>query len=65
MYGDDGFVDKSYLTLVIPWTVACHGPLSMEFSRQEYLSYIWIYIYMASLVAQTVNNLPAMQETRV
>ena len=23
---------------VIPWTVAHQGPLSMEFSRQEYLS---------------------------
>ena len=21
-----------------PWTVACYGPLSMEFSRQEYWS---------------------------
>ena len=24
--------------LVIPWTVACQAPLSMEFSRQEYWS---------------------------
>ena len=32
------------------------SPLSMEFSRQGY----W-----ASLVAQTVKNLPAMQETWV
>ena len=23
---------------VIPWTVACQAPLSMDFSRQEYLS---------------------------
>ena len=23
---------------MIPWTVACQAPLSMEFSRQEYLS---------------------------
>ena len=23
---------------VIPWTVACQAPLSMEFCRQEYLS---------------------------
>ena len=38
MYGDDGFVDKSRLTLVIPWTVACQAPLSMGFSRQEYWS---------------------------
>ena len=29
---------KSYLTLVIPWTVACQTPLSMGFSRQEYWS---------------------------
>ena len=29
-------VAKSCLTLVIPWTVACQGPLSMGFSRQEY-----------------------------
>ena len=27
--------------------------------------YIYIYIYMASLVAQTVKNLPAVQETQV
>ena len=26
----------SCLTLVIPWTVACQPPLSMEFSKQEY-----------------------------
>ena len=26
------------LTLVTPWTVAHQGPLSMEFSRQEYSS---------------------------
>ena len=38
MYGDDGFVDKSCLTLVIPWTVACQAPLFMGFSRQEYWS---------------------------
>ena len=24
--------------VVIPWTAACQAPLSMEFSRQEYLS---------------------------
>ena len=24
--------------LMIPWTVACQSPLSMEFSRQEYWS---------------------------
>ena len=31
-------VAKLCLTLVIPWTVACQAPLSMEFSRQEYWS---------------------------
>ena len=31
-------VAKSYLTLVIPWTVACQAPLSIGFSRQEYWS---------------------------
>ena len=31
-------VTKSCLTLVTPWTVACQAPLSLEFSRQEYLS---------------------------
>ena len=25
-------------SFVTPWTVACQGPLSMEFSRQEYWS---------------------------
>ena len=27
---------KSCPTLVTPWTVACHAPLSMRFFRQEY-----------------------------
>ena len=31
-------VAQSCLTLVFPWTVACQAPLSVEFSRQEYLS---------------------------
>ena len=34
--GDDGLVTKLCVTLVTPWTVACHVPLSMGFSRQEY-----------------------------
>ena len=29
---------KSCLTLETPWTVACQAPLSMGFSRQEYVS---------------------------
>ena len=28
-------VIKSCLTLVTPWTVACHAPLSMGFAREE------------------------------
>ena len=31
-------VAKSCPTLATPWTVACQGPLSMGFSRQEYWS---------------------------
>ena len=31
-----GLFTKSYLTLVIPWTVAHQAPLSMGFPRQEY-----------------------------
>ena len=31
-------VEKSCLTLVIPWTVACQTPLSIGFPRQEYWS---------------------------
>ena len=31
-------VAQSCLTLVIPWMVACQAPLSVELSRQEYLS---------------------------
>ena len=31
-----GLVSKPCPTLVIPWTVACQAPLSVEFSRQEY-----------------------------
>ena len=30
---DGGLVAKSGWTLVTPWTVACHVPLSMGFSR--------------------------------
>ena len=33
-------VIQSCLTFVIPWTVGCQAPLSMEFSRQEY----WVAI---------------------
>ena len=31
-------VAQSCLNLVILWRVTCQAPLSMEFSRQEYLS---------------------------
>ena len=33
-----GLVTKSCPTLATLWTVACQGPLSMAFSRQEYWS---------------------------
>ena len=33
-----GLVTKWCPTLVTPWTIACQGPLSMGFSRQEYWS---------------------------
>ena len=36
--GGGGFVAKSCLTVVTPWTVSCQVPLSMGFSRQEYWS---------------------------
>ena len=36
--GGGGLVAKLCLTLVTPWTVACHSPRSMGFSRQEYWS---------------------------
>ena len=36
--GGGGLVTKSCLTLATPWTVACQGPLSIGFSRQEYWS---------------------------
>ena len=42
------------------WTVAYHAPLSMGFLRQEYWSGL-----PYPLVAQRVENLPAMQETQV
>ena len=38
IYGLGDLVPKSCPTLVTPWTVACKGPLSMGFSRQEYWS---------------------------
>ena len=31
-------IARSCETLAIPWTVACQVPLSLGFSRQEYLS---------------------------
>ena len=34
----DGFVAKSIPTLATPWTVDLQAPLSLELSRQEYLS---------------------------
>ena len=36
--GSGGFVIKSCLTFVTPWTVARQAPLSMGFPRQEYWS---------------------------
>ena len=33
-----GLITKSCPTLAVPWTIACQVPLSMRFSRQEYLS---------------------------
>ena len=34
--GNSGFVTKSCLTFVTPWTVAHQAPLSMGFPSQEY-----------------------------
>ena len=36
--GGGGLVTQSCLTLSTPWTVACQGPLSMGFSKQEHWS---------------------------
>ena len=36
--GGGGLVNKSCLTLAIPWTLACQASLSMGFSRQKYSS---------------------------
>ena len=33
-----GLVAKSCPTLATPWTIACHDPLTMGLSRQEYWS---------------------------
>ena len=55
-----------------PWTRAYQAPLSMGFSTQEYWSGVPLpsltsqgKIPWASLVAQPVKNLPAVQETWV
>ena len=40
----DKYSAKPCPTLVIPWTVACQTPLSMEFSRWEYWSGLPFYI---------------------
>ena len=34
--GGGGLVERSYLTLATPWSVAHQASLSMGFSRQEY-----------------------------
>ena len=34
--GGSGLVSKSCPTLVTTWTITCHAPLSMGFSRQEH-----------------------------
>ena len=47
-----------------PWTAAFHAPLSMGFSRQEYLPGI-LELSKSSLVAQRLKCLPPMWETRV
>ena len=63
-------------TLCNPMDWARQAPLSMEFSKQEYWSGLpcWIFpaqelnpglLHWASLVAQSVKNLPAVQETQV
>ena len=65
--------------LVTPWTAAYQAPPSMGFSRQEYWSGVPLpsptttlleiirhkYPTKASLVAHSVKNLPAMQDTWV
>ena len=60
-----------------PWTVAYEAPPSMGFSRQECWSglpfpspiilFNWVLLLLtgASLIAQLVKNLPAIQETPV
>ena len=50
--------------LATPWTAAHQAPPSMGFSRQEYWSGVPLLLW-ASLVAQTVKRLSAMQETPV
>ena len=61
-------------SLVTPWTAAHQAPLSVEFPSQEsqcgiYSSALFkslgFYVGVASLVAQMVKRLPAMQETWV
>ena len=38
--GGGGLVTKSCPTLTTSWTAACHAPLFMGFSRQEYWSWL-------------------------
>ena len=45
MHGD-GLVTKSCPPLATPWTVASQAPLSMEFSRQEWILE-WIAIFFS------------------
>ena len=53
-----GLVAKLCPTLATPWTVACHTPLSIGFSRQEY----WIGLPFPSPRDLPVGDLnPALQ----
>ena len=44
-------VAQSCLALCTPWTVACQAPLSMEFSRQEYVYPCILYIIFCYIFA--------------
>ena len=46
-----GLVPKLYPTLATPWTVACQAPLSMEFSRQE-----WVAILLQEIFPSQGSN---------
>ena len=63
---NSGYFSHSFLTKTVWHSVKILDPFTEdEYTDQLHLSLRWTYCLLASLVAQTVKNLPAIQETWV